>query len=36
LDEVTLFVADISLGAYVQAVVTDDGFDSPMKQFFLL
>jgi len=29
-------VADISFGAYVHAVVTDDGFDSPMKSFLLL
>jgi len=36
LEEVTLLVADISLGAYVHAVVTDEGFDSPMKPFFLL
>jgi hypothetical protein len=36
LEDVTLLVADISLGAYVQAVVTEEGFEASciLKKLF--
>jgi hypothetical protein len=36
LEEVTLLVAESSFGAFVQAVVTEDGVDSPINTPFFL